>query len=192
MRSRGSHGEVVRFCWLPGLVQEPARTRCRLVAAIVSALLKMPHTYRSALDLPPLEPYRCSRCVDGSGQFSLALTPLPVNVVRPVCGRHVLLIKSSRTLLCAVPACAALPFPPVGHGESPAARPASVPAAHGELLPGGCCDNRDKTASSEARWQKRWRLDAPTIKHEIAIRAAAYIPTMWSDGTGAGSDLEGE
>jgi hypothetical protein len=84
-----------------GLVQEPARTRCRLVAAIVSALLKMPRTYRSAFDLAPLEVYRCSRCVDGSGQFFLALTPLPVNVVRPACWQHVLLIKSSRALLAA-------------------------------------------------------------------------------------------
>ena len=175
-------------CWLPGLLQEPARTRCRLVATIVSALLKKPRTYRSALDLAPLELYRCSRCVDRSGRFSLALTPLPVNVVRPVCGRHVLLIESSRTLLCGLLACAALGW----IWRQSRSRPASVPAAYGELLPVGCCDNRDKTASSEARWQKRWRLDAPTIKHEIAIRAAAYIPTMWSDGTGAGSDLEGE
>jgi hypothetical protein len=30
-------------CWLPGLVQEPMRFRCRSVAAIVSALLKSWH-----------------------------------------------------------------------------------------------------------------------------------------------------
>jgi hypothetical protein len=30
-------------CWLPGLVQEPMRIRCRSVAAIVSALLKSWH-----------------------------------------------------------------------------------------------------------------------------------------------------
>jgi len=48
-------------------------------------------------------------------------------------------------------------------------------------------DNRHKTAWSEARWQKRRRSDAPTVKDEIAIRAAAYIPTIWNVGAGAGS-----
>ena len=74
-----------------------------------------------------------------------------------------------------------------GHGDSSLRLPASLPAEFREPLPVGCCDNRHKTASGEARWQKRRRSDAPTVKDEIAIRAAAYIPTIWSVGAGAGS-----
>jgi len=74
-----------------------------------------------------------------------------------------------------------------GHGDSSLRLPASLPAEFREPLPVGCCDDRHKTASGEARWQKRRRSDAPTVKDEIAIRAAAYIPTIWSVGVGAGS-----
>jgi hypothetical protein len=83
---------------------------------------------------------------------SLALTPLPVLFLSPwfnqVCWRQVVLIKSSRALVAAC--LLAQLWPLVG-------------------------DNRHKTAWSEARWQKRRRSDAPTIKHEIVICAAACI-----------------
>jgi hypothetical protein len=43
MRSCGSRGEVVHLLVAGHLVREPTRTRCRLVAAIISVLLKIWH-----------------------------------------------------------------------------------------------------------------------------------------------------
>jgi hypothetical protein len=118
---------------------------------------------------------------------SLALTPLPVTVVQPGCWRRVLPIKSSRALLAACLLAQLCRFRGLDMETVPLrylhrCRQNTGSSCRMAAVTIGTRLRRAKQDGKSGGIQMRLRS-----KHEIAIRAAAYIPTMWNDGTGAGS-----